>query len=144
MSNHDPDLEVFESEFNPKPLDKRGREIPDPTPMAPPIGYKKQPTIAERIRSMVQSEMLQRDLAAAGAETFDEANDFDEPGEGPTSIYEFDEDAELEQHLAVQAAKTAPPEPLTTPKASPPNKKTSAPKGADNAAGAADSDGGAE
>lgn len=51
--------------------------IPDPTPIAPPLGYVKQPSITERIRDMVRSEHLRRAAEEAGAETFEEANDFD-------------------------------------------------------------------
>jgi len=128
--------------------DKRGREIPDPNPMAPPVGYKRSPTISDRIREMIRSENLQREALAAGAETFEEANDFDDPEEGPISIYEFDEDAELElrEAQAAAAAQSAQGQAEGASKAakaaSPPTKKA-APKGADHAAGAADSDEGA-
>lgn len=46
-------------------------------PIAPPLGYIKQPSITERIRDMVRSEHLRREAESAGAETFEEANDFD-------------------------------------------------------------------
>lgn len=58
-------------------LTEDGREIPDPVPMAPPIGYIKQPSMVEHIRSMVRSEQLRMAAEAGGAETFEEADDFD-------------------------------------------------------------------
>lgn len=70
-------------------LDEHGREIADPTPIAPPIGYNKQPSMMENIRNMIRSERLRQEVEAAGAETFEEADDFD-VGEDfdPTSPYE--------------------------------------------------------
>lgn len=57
--------------------DERGREIPDPTPMQPPVGYNRQPSLSEQIRAMVVSEKLRLEAQAAGLETFEEADDFD-------------------------------------------------------------------
>lgn len=70
-------------------LDEYGREKPDPTPLAPPIGYNRQPTLRETIRAMVISEKLKQEAEAAGLETFEEADDF-EVGDDydPTSPYE--------------------------------------------------------
>lgn len=58
-------------------LDERGRELLDGRPMEPPVGYNPQPSLMEKIRKMVYDAQIQRDLEKAGAETFDEANDFD-------------------------------------------------------------------
>lgn len=61
-----------------KGLDPTGSAfIPDSTPMEPPLGYIKQPSIAERIRDMVRSEHLRLAAESAGTETFEEADDFD-------------------------------------------------------------------
>lgn len=57
--------------------DENGGEIMDPTPIAPPVGYKKSPSIAEQIRMMIRSEKLKQEAEAAGMETFEEADDFD-------------------------------------------------------------------
>lgn len=74
-------------------LDKYGREMVSPLPIAPPIGYKKSPTLAEQIRAMVVSEKLRQEALAAGAETFEEADDFDVGDDyDPTSPYEVDFD----------------------------------------------------
>lgn len=37
-------------------LDRDGKEIVDPTPIAPPVGYNPQPSMHERIRAMVVQE----------------------------------------------------------------------------------------
>lgn len=77
-------------------LDKYGREMPSPLPIAPPIGYKKSPTLAEQIRAMVLSEKLKMEAMAAGQETFEEADDFDVDDDfDPTSPYEVDFDPPL-------------------------------------------------
>lgn len=57
--------------------DENGGEIMDPTPIAPPIGYKKSLSIAEQIRQMIKSEKLRQEAEEAGYETFEEADDFD-------------------------------------------------------------------
>lgn len=54
-----------------------GKEYGDPVPMAPPIGYKEPPDLMSMIRSMVQSEQLQRAADEQGFDTFEEAGDFD-------------------------------------------------------------------
>ena len=33
--------------------DERGAEVLDPTPIAPPVGYKRQPSMVEHIAAMV-------------------------------------------------------------------------------------------
>lgn len=70
-------------------LDEFGRERVSGIPLAPPIGYIQQPTLAERIREMVKSEKLKQEVDALGAETFEEADDFDVGDDfDPTSPYE--------------------------------------------------------
>lgn len=70
-------------------LDEHGREMPDPTPIAPPVGYNRQPSLAEQIRAMVRSERLRQEAEAQGFETFEEADDFDVGDDlDPSSPYE--------------------------------------------------------
>lgn len=57
-------------------LDKDGREVPDPTPMAPPVGMSERPSLADFVQRMIQQE-VSRAAAAAEMETFEEADDFD-------------------------------------------------------------------
>lgn len=70
-------------------LDARGREIPDPVPMQPPIGYKATPSIMDQVRDMIKSESLRLAAQQSGMETFEEADDF-EVGDDydPSSPYE--------------------------------------------------------
>nr|QJB20129.1 MAG: hypothetical protein [Microvirus sp.] len=72
-----------------------GSEIPDPIPMAPPVGFKKSPSVTEMIRNQVRSELLRAEAAKGGAETFEEADDFDVDDDVETlppsyEIYETD------------------------------------------------------
>lgn len=69
-------------------------EHPDPTPIAAAIGYKREPSLHEKIAQMVRSEKLAQEAAAAGFETEEEANDFDvddpDYADTPSSPHEFD------------------------------------------------------
>lgn len=62
-------------QLNPRRSTDDGRDLPDPTPIAPPIGYVQQPHLWEQIRNMVRSEQLAYAAREAGAETFEEAED---------------------------------------------------------------------
>lgn len=57
--------------------DKFGREVPDPVPLAPPVGYRPPPTLADMIRRMVQSELLTQAADLEDFDSFEEAEDFD-------------------------------------------------------------------
>lgn len=70
-----------------------GREIPDPTPLAPSVGFIQQPSMIDNIRNMIRSERLRQEAEAAGYETPEEADDFDVGDDyDPTSPYEHDFD----------------------------------------------------
>lgn len=59
-------------------LDENGHEVLDGTPMSPPVGYIKQPSLAEQIRQGVRDYRLMQQLAAdEDVESFEEADDFD-------------------------------------------------------------------
>lgn len=101
-------------------LDDLGREIPDPRPMQPPIGYKKQPSMFELIREATAREVA---LYAAGREpeTFEEADDFDVDDDvDPHSPWENDFDppwSEVKQAIQAERDRVAaqsPPEPKPT------------------------------
>lgn len=73
-----------------------GSEKLDPTPIAPPIGYQRQVPLHLQIREMVRSEALRQAAEAAGAETFEEADDFEVDDDyDPTTPYENDFDPAL-------------------------------------------------
>lgn len=80
-------------------------EVVDPTPLAPPVGYKREPTLMEKIQLMVMKEKVDQLRAELGAETPAEAEDFDidDDDADPSSPYEF-ERHELE--LLEQIEKT--------------------------------------
>lgn len=62
-----------------------GAEIPDPRPMSPPVNFKRQPPLHERIRAMVRDE-YNRVSASRVVETPEDADDFiigDDEGDDP-------------------------------------------------------------
>ncbi|QKI28947.1 hypothetical protein 1 [Kummerowia striata microvirus] len=103
------ELEDYLAKTRAKGLNDEGELIPDPVPVAPPIGYKRQPTMVEIIRNMVQSEKLAEEARAAGMETFEESEDFDvgdENAEELRSGFENDFDPPIaEIAAAVDEAK---------------------------------------
>lgn len=77
------ELEDYILKLKARSLDNDGKLIPDPVPIAPPIGYKKAPSMVEIVRDMVKGERLAQAAREAGAETFEEAEDFDVPDDPP-------------------------------------------------------------
>lgn len=58
-------------------LTPEGAERPDPTPIAPPIGYVKRESLVDQMRAMIREHAVAMALAGQEAETFEEADDFD-------------------------------------------------------------------
>lgn len=80
-------------------LDDQGREIPDPTPLELPVGFKKQETVAQMVQRLVRRDLSEY-AARHGHETFDEAEDFeidDDPD--PFTPYETEFDPVLGREL---------------------------------------------
>lgn len=102
-------------------LNEYGQELLNPTPIAPPIGYKPAPTIREQIRDMIRSEQLA--AAFEGVETFEEADDF-EVGDDfehlPLSGYEPNFDPIPDPREPAQAPPASPPPPAAVAPESPP------------------------
>lgn len=75
----------------PEKHDDNGGELGDPTPMEPPLGYKRSLSLSEQIAQQVRIAQLRQLEDAAIDETEDEADDF-EIGEDyePLSKYEND------------------------------------------------------
>lgn len=100
-------------------------EVLSAIPVAPPVGYKKQPSMVDHIRGLVRSEHLRWAAQNSGAETFEEADDF-EVGDDydPTSPYEGDFDAPLPPPTPPSDAPSlkpgTPPEGVGSPAATPP------------------------
>lgn len=98
-------LSKYWDKLTQKNKDKAGREIPDPTPMAPPLGYVKQPSMVEHIREMIRGENLRKEALNADMETFEEADDFDVGDDtDPISGYEYEENFEPAGVIAVREA----------------------------------------
>jgi len=101
--------EVFEQSVQSLYLDSEGREVPNPLPIAPPVGYRKQPTIADQMRQMIR--MASYEARTAGAETEEEANDFD-VGEDMDPHSPWEHDFEIDPAMeALLALQSRPPRP---------------------------------
>lgn len=111
------------------------RESPDPTPLAPPVGYKAAPSLAEQIREMVRSERLAREVAEAGYETFEESDDFEVDDDYVVnSPYENEFDppiSEMVKSGKEELDKKAKPPKAETTSSSPPQPKQDDPPKAD-------------
>lgn len=93
MEKQAPIYEKFDNSDGRQVHDERGREIPDPTPIAPPVGYRKQPSLHEQVREALLAEKLRMAYEEGKMETFEEADDFDVGDDfDPTSPYEADFD----------------------------------------------------
>lgn len=110
------ELEDYLKKLLEKGLNEDGSIKGDPTPMAPPVGYKKAPSMVEIVRDMVRGERLKQEAMQAGYETFEEADDFDVPDEPQhlRSPHEYPEDQPSVRELAAAgksslAAKQKPP-----------------------------------
>lgn len=89
-----------------KRLDDKGREVVDSTPMAIPVGFQRPESLSETIRRLVRSEELRRLAERAGAETFEEADDFDVGDDfDPTSPYETQFDPGLGREVTKAEAE---------------------------------------
>lgn len=109
--------------------DAQGRYHPDPTPIAPPVGYQRSPSISEQIRTMVRSEALRQAADAQGFDTFEEADDFDVGDDyDPRTPFEEAFEGQFDQPLTNQepAARAqdernppTPPKPSEVPPAKP-------------------------
>lgn len=89
-------------------MDEFGREIPNPNPIVIhlPSGLVND---FDRVRELIRYQ-LSAEAAAREEETFEDANDFDVPGDVfPVSPHEYDEDTEAadREALAVEAEREA-------------------------------------
>lgn len=112
------DNSKFDAETGEQLLDEDGKEIPDPTPMAPPLGFKKQDSLAVQIRQMILSERLAQEAREYGGETFEEADDFEIGDDFETekfSPYEANFDPMTPQERAALATQGRDPDRILTP-----------------------------
>lgn len=116
-------LEEYAEKLIAAGLTEDGRESVSNIPMAPPIGYIRQPSLVETIRDMVRSEKLAEASRAAGMETFEESEDFDVGDEDAAELrsgFENDFDPPVQElQAAIDEAKVAEAEKEATPPAEP-------------------------
>lgn len=77
-------------------FDKKGREIPDQTPIEVPLQFRGGESMEDRLRRIIRTEMS-RHAQDNGHETWEEANDFeisDDPTDFPTH-HEMSEEQEF-------------------------------------------------
>lgn len=88
-------------------LDGFGQELPDPTPIAVPAGFKRPETLAEQVQRLVRTH-ISREAAEAGMETFEESEDFDIPDDpdDPTTVYEEWFDPTLGRGITAEEFRT--------------------------------------
>lgn len=67
---------------------ERGEEVPDSRPTQLAIDFKAPAPLNDRIDQLVHNALMQRDLDAAGMETFAEADDFETEDFDPLTPYE--------------------------------------------------------
>lgn len=67
---------VTDQELRTDRLDEHGREVPDPTPLRIPGGFKRPETLQEQVARLVRGS-ISREAEDAGFETFEESEDFD-------------------------------------------------------------------
>lgn len=80
-------------------LDNNGHEIPDPTPLELPVGFKKQETVAQMVQRLVRRDLSEY-AERHGHETFAEADDFElEEDPDPFTPYETEFDPMLGREL---------------------------------------------
>lgn len=81
-----------------------GQELPDPEPIAPPVGFIQQPSMMDHVIDLIRSNDLRKAAEAAGAETLEESDDFDiTDDDEPMSAYEMEEDYEPLSHFLERA-----------------------------------------
>lgn len=84
-------------------FNEKGQELPDPAPLAIPLGAKKPETLVEMMRRLIRQD-LSRHAQEEGNETFEEANDFDieeDDAELHTTEYE-----EMREEIPVAQAES--------------------------------------
>lgn len=79
----------YEDMEPPPLLDDQGREIPDPKPLRIPLGFKRPETLAEQVQRLVRNG-LSIAAEARGAETWEEADDFDIDDDPPDPYSPFE------------------------------------------------------
>lgn len=56
---------------------ERGEEVPDPRPVALPVGFTRPKSLQETMQNLLRNEEFRRAVEATGSESFEEADDFE-------------------------------------------------------------------
>lgn len=90
-----------------KGLDAFGQPLLDSVPLAPPVGYRRQPSIAEQVRQAVQAER-RRELEQV-TESLEQADDFEIPDDpaDPGSRWENDREPSIKELIAAGRKRLA-------------------------------------
>lgn len=99
--------------------DDLGQELPDPTPVEVPVGFRRPETIQEMVARAIHTHEWQKRMQSRGMETPYEADDFDVADDvelplSPYELREMQEEAPLERRkpsAPPPAPAAAPPEP---------------------------------
>ena len=113
--------------------DEHGNEVPDPTKVEMPLGFREPPTIQQMLHDALRGQAIQMAQAARGEETLEDSMDFElqeDPDFLEPTAHEYramqeesviKEGARVEEalirHRASKVALEAPTEPKAQPKA---------------------------
>lgn len=105
-------------------LTEDGREILNPVPMAPPVGYVAEPSMMDIIEKKIKNHLKLLEDGMVLEESEEEANDFDYEEEfDPFSLYEIVEMNDTAPDLPKEpVTPPAPPEPEAPAEILPPEK----------------------
>ena len=89
-----------------------GKEVPDPTPVALPVGHHHPPTLREDMQRFIREEVSRHYQEAEGAGSFEEEDDFDVDDDDEfVSPYEMSEMIEEEPMPKPQEQEAPPAQP---------------------------------
>lgn len=82
-------------------LDAKGREVPDPKPLALPLGFKRPETLQEQVQRLIRTSMSAY-AQAHDQESFEDADDFDIEDDplDPSTPYEMEFDPVLGREVS--------------------------------------------
>lgn len=69
----------------------KGEEIPDSTPVALPVGFRRPMSLQMRMKQLLRNEEFLRAQEAAGVETFEDADDFNCNDDDPLSSTPYED-----------------------------------------------------
>lgn len=116
-----PELIKFDPETGVQITDGFGREIPDPVPLEPPLGFVEAPSMFDIVQQQVRRE-LNRIAEVQGVESLEDAFDFDIPDDPMDAQTQYEHDLDLDKDALkhfLEPLEPSPPPPATTPPAPP-------------------------